>query len=724
MPSVRYVVRTLIATLLIAAPVLAAPAAASAAMQVSNATTSSRTDTGASGSLTVSIDSVSPNWAQPGKQVTVQGTVTNNTGSAVGGLHIGLQTSPTAFTSRSSMESYASGGAGGGYFSGAQVGPADTLPRLHPHSTLDWSVSFPAGAAGYTNFGVYPLQAVAFGPSQYDPMASTRTLLPYWPGGSAADPARVSWVWPLVGQPRQSPCPQTLASSAAAAGGLADSLKPSGRLGGLLSTGLKWAGQADLTWAVDPALLSEAQTMSGPYKTGGGAQCTGTTAQPASPAASNWVSTLKTEAAGQPMFVTPYADADVSALARSGMTGTLKTSYTLGEQVAGQILQRPFGKTGTGDGGAPSLAWSAGGAVDEGTLTALANTAGVNTALVGTADEPSITPTVSQATTGIGTPMRIVQADSGLSDLLGSSNQGSSAGSQFSTEQDFLAETAMIVDELPYARNRSIVVAPPRRWDPSAAEAGALLSDTVSAPWLRPAKLSAAASSPAPQVQVPGSEDNKAALGDSYMDHVQAASSSLGLYQNLLYQPSSSLTRLLRETLVSAASTAWRGTGGGTGAAELTWLADYVRDSEREVQIIASDKPWLLAGASGSVGVSVRNGSSQPVQVRVQAGLPSEGQLSVGKFDALVTVPAGKTGTVKMPLRATGIETTTLRLQLVTRNGSPLAWTSQPLTVQVTRYGQALIILIFGALGVVVLASAVRWVRQWLKETPESEGSG
>src|SRR5215475_449558 len=106
MPSVRTVVRTLIAAFLIAAPLLAAlelPAGAQAASPVS------RTDRAVSRSLSVSIDSVSPNWAQPGKRITVQGTVTNNTGSPVAGLQIQLQTSTQWFTTRSAMESYAAG---------------------------------------------------------------------------------------------------------------------------------------------------------------------------------------------------------------------------------------------------------------------------------------------------------------------------------------------------------------------------------------------------------------------------------------------------------------------------------------------------------------------------------------------------------------------------------------------------------------------------------------
>lgn len=717
MPSVRTVVRTLIAASLIAAPLLAAletPAGAQAARQA----VSVAADHASSHSLTVSIDSVSPGWAQPGKRITVHGTVTNNTASPVAGLRIQMQTSTTAFTSRSVMESYAAGSVSTGYFAGTPAGNGYTLPRvLHTGSTMGWSVSFPASDAGYTGFGVYPLAAVAYD-SSFTPLATDRTMLPYWPRESAADPVRVSWIWPLVDRPQQGPCPQTLAGD-----GLASSLRPSGRLGRLLSAGLKRAAQADLTWAVDPALLSDAQTMSAPYKTGANAGCTDSVGMPASKAAANWISTLRTQTAGQPMFVTPYADPDVSALAHAGMTSALRSTYTLGENVASQSLHRPFGQgeSGTGDGGVPSVAWPAGGTTDQGVLTDLANTGGIDTVVLGTDEEPGATSTVFKTSTRSGAPVRVLLADSGLTGLLGAPAANSGAGGQFATEQDFLAETAMIVAELPFVNGRSIIVAPPRRWAPSGAEADALLSETR-APWLRPTRLSDLAPARADPRQLPGSQRSGAELSRNYMKLVKAVGSSLETYQNLLDQPGAGTTRSLEAALAATSSSAWRGPGNGAGTATLIDLADFVRESERKVQIIAGKKV-LLAGASGDIPVSVQNGMSQAVQVRVQATVPDVGQLSLGKFDALITVPAGKTGTVKMPVHSTGIETTTMRLQLVTRNGSPLpASQPQTLTVQVTRYGRALIILISAALGIVVLTSGARWVRQWLNGTRTGSG--
>jgi hypothetical protein len=55
-----------------------------------------------------------------------------------------------------------------------------------------------------------------------------------------------------------------------------------------------------------------------------------------------------------------------------------------------------------------------------------------------------------------------------------------------------------------------------------------------------------------------------------------------------------------------------------------------------------------------------------------------------------------------------------LQLQLLATDGSPLTWTgaSEPLSVEVTRFGRLILVIIFGALGVLVLATVVRLRRK------------
>jgi Family of unknown function (DUF6049) len=274
----------------------------------------------------------------------------------------------------------------------------------------------------------------------------------------------------------------------------------------------------------------------------------------------------------------------------------------------------------------------------------------------------------------------------------------------------------MIAAEAPYLK-RALVVAPPRRWNPSAAEANALLSLTSAAPWLRPVGLSSLAAEAghvATRQALPASQVSRAELSAGFLGQVRTVDSSAALYKDLLYQPRAALLDSLDAAVAATTSTAWRASG-TAGWLALGKLANYLSDAEQKVQIITGKK-ILLAGASGNTPVSVQNLLPLPVQVKVVATVPADSQLSVGKFDNLLLVPPMKTGTVRMPVHSTAIGTTTMQLQLVTKNGSPLTWTAQSLSVQATRYGRALLVLIAAALGVLVLTSVARWVRRWLHD--------
>jgi len=716
MPSVRILVRVLIAVFLTAAPLLAGLVSPAAA-QVSNLV--SRTDPATSHSLTLSITSVSPDWAKPSSTVTVEGTITNDTGSPIPGIQVGLQTSPVPYQSRSQMESFAGGT---GYFSGNQVGTTYTLPRtLHTNVTMNWSASFPVADASYLSFGVYPIEAIAYDTGEWSPLATDRTLLPYWPSGNAANQVSIAWVWPLIDKPQQTACPDTLATNS-----LSGSFGSGGRLGTLLTAGERAessATSADLTWVVDPALLSEASEMSSPYQVGGDAQCAGTTAVQADKSAAKWLDALRTKTAGEPMVVTPYADADVSALAQAGLDTDLQQAYTQGESVAQGTLNRPFGKDGntTGDDGAPALAWPAGGTADASTATALANGPKVSTILLGSSELPGASSDVVTTDTGIGTKMTVLLADSELSGLLGSASADSSQGAQFAVQQDFLAETAMIAAEYPSATGRSVIVAPPPRWDPSAAEADSLLTTTTSVPWLHPESLSTLArGKPDPQ-ELPGNQVSGSELSTGYLSEVKSVDASLALYENLLYQPGSTTLMRLSEALATTESSAWRGPGMGSGLNTLAKLAGFLQAGERQVQLIAGKK-ILLAGASGDTPVSVRNGLDATVRVGVSATVPADSPLSVEKDASYVTVGPLKTVTVPMRVSSSDIRTSTMQLQLVTEKGWPLPQTQVEISVQATRYGRALLIVIGAALGVLVLTAVARWVRQWLNDTRAGSG--
>src|SRR6202453_1693722 len=148
-----------------------------------------------SGAVTVVIDAVSPQVAGPGGTVTVTGTVSNTTGRTQAGLVVQLFSSPTQFSSRDQMDQYVSQG------SGVEVelagDPVPIAASVAPGATAAWRASFGVSAVGMSQFGVYPL-TVQLGDMAGGVLASTQTLLPYWPGphgASLPQPLRIASVW-------------------------------------------------------------------------------------------------------------------------------------------------------------------------------------------------------------------------------------------------------------------------------------------------------------------------------------------------------------------------------------------------------------------------------------------------------------------------------------------------------------------------------------------------
>ena len=727
MRSVRPVVRTLIAVLLAGfCPMLIAASAAASVQETQQR--SHRTIPADSHSLTISIDKVSPQYAISTSTVTVSGTLSNHTGSAIPGIVLQAQTSTQSFGYRSQMTTFA---AGGGFAAGlGQAGLPDELPAsLANGATMRWRVSFTA-ATYYYAFGVYPIEVLASSAaSSYQ--ATAQTFLPFWPGSDGATkptPLQVAWVWPLVDTPQQGACGQTLATSS-----LAGSLAPGGRLATLLSTGAQGTARDDLTWAIDPALLSDATVMTRPpYFTGGDAACTGRIKyKTPNAAATSWLSELRTDTAGEPAFATPYADVDVSALVHNGLDADLSSAYKLGKAWAGKILPGTFGKNGNSGGATAALAaaWPAGGTADAGVLNSLATAGGVNTVVLSSNELPTSAPlfdnALARTRTSNGTSMSVLLADSDITSILGSVSARRSAAAQFAVEQDFLAQTAMILAEAPNV-SRSLVVAPPAGWDPSAAEATDLLRLTKNAPWLRATGLGtlAAQASRVSATKLWAHQVSKAELSDQYVDNISSLTTNVDVYENLQSQTSTTDSAALDAALAVTESAAWRGSGSTGGWLAMTKLSSFVSSQEQLVQLIASKKV-LLAGTSGTTPVSVTNGLGVPVQVEVRVLIPPGSALQVRSYKRLLTVNSHMTQTAYIPVHSSSIGTTTMQIQLFTRNGSPLTWpqASESMSVEVTRFGRTLLVIIGGALGVLVLTAIVRLRRKRRADGNRSGGS-
>ena len=676
------------------------------------------------------ILNVSPDYLSAKRPVVVSGTVTNNSDSPQAGLQVQLRSSRTALTSRDGLQVYASSAT---VADSPVTGTAVPLTAsLAPKATATWSIVLRPAQAGLTSFGVYPLAAEVVGPDG-TALVAERTFLPYWPGKPKLNPKRqnVAWIWPLIGRPDRSACGGLLTNR------LAASLTPNGRLGGLLGAGRDFAARAHLTWAVDPELLSSAALMTKPYQSGGTPSCGGRTSRPASQAAAAWLAEVRSALTSDPGLLTPYADVDAAALIHRGLNNDLATAISLGRTEAGQALAPG---QGAGSGGSaitqslaaePSsgpvipgggrldsrLAWPAGGIASFGVISGLAvsgiRTIVLNSSVMAPATPVSYTPSaVSSTPSGVGGRLRVLIADSTISQILGKANVASTpAGVAFSARQRVLAETAMIAAEQPDLV-RSLVIAPPRRWDPPPLLASDLLASTSSAPWLRPVSLpQLAATAPNPG-QVPmrlQPVSSKEELPRPLVRQIRQLNTQAGLFQSILVRKNANLVA----AALGTESSAWRGSTRRAAAASglVRQVSAYVTSQLRAVQVIGPQRV-TLGGLSGTLPVSISNRLPVAVRVQLAVGLPPGGRITVKLPSRDVTVAAHTDQTLKLRVRAAAVGSTTIELALIAPGGARLPTAEVTLTVQATHFGTLALYIIGIALGVFMLASVRRALRR------------
>ena len=674
------------------------------------------------GSLPVSlvITSVTPAYAVPGQTVTVRGSITNTSAAAISGISIRLRSSSSSFESRDALQEYASGFElqADGYVPGATTRRPISLAV---GATRPWSVALPVRRVGMTSFGVYPLAAEADSASDTPlPGGTSRTFLPFWPGRHGPprpQPQQIAWILPIVGQPVQGPCPvATLLNNS-----LATSLAPGGRLGSLLAAGQAESASTHLTWAVDPSLLESAQAMTSPYRVGGSTAClAGYTRQPASHAAAAWLRTFKRATAGQGVFVTPYADVDIAALTRESLDTDLASAFTQGRSAASSILSRNFSPAPAapkGQAAAPlaGLAWPANGLADRAVLENLAANK-VTAVILDSSTMPAESgdfaadSAVTSTPDGVNGDMRVLLADDTITSVLGSADSPADpAGAAFAVRQRFLAETAMITAQAPNT-TRSIVVAPPRRWNPPAGLAQGLLAETASVPWLRPVSVTqlVTAKLPAGQpVRQPPTSRARGGLTSKLLRQVKDLDRRVALLQSIRLRPDPSLS----VAVAGVESSAWQGAAGGLQAQALLDRVSGYLSSQQQALTITKPLPITMGGLKGSPPVSISSHLTYPVRVRLQVSVPG-GAGVVISAPAIRTIPPDSVVNIKLNVHAATVGSTIIHLALLAPNGTVLPGSTVAMTIRATQFGTLVLVILAAALGIFMITSAARAIRQ------------
>jgi hypothetical protein len=660
--------------------------------------------------ISIFITGMTPQWASPRSTVTVTGTLRNNARTP-SQLSVQLFGSSTPVASVDELQRDESQ-----LYSPAttplQVPAWQASGPLAPGASTDWSIRVPASALGMTDFGVYPLAAEAqdqFGTA----LATTTTYLPYEPdrkgpyASSRPSPAKIAWLWPLIdspllNRPWQGNCSGPQASA------LAQSLGQGGRLGELVQ-----AGSADqsITWVIDPAVLANVLALK--------------TCQSSQPrwakSASTWLTSLQGDTSGMPLTVTPYGDPNVAALNSVGHAGDVYTSFSLGRDLAGGILNRdltPGPASGATSAAADPLtaaagiAWSAVGVPGYGTVEDLANVDHVRTLVLSTSAFPGGQYSVLKTLNGGGgcgyggCYVKALLASQSLTDLLGS--HSSAPDSAFVTGQQFLAETALLSQQVPA---QPIVVAPPPRWEPPGALAAGLLADTSRAPWLSQVTVTSLASArhipTVPNLSWPRGSVGPIRVTRPELRKLRMLGREIAQLQGIQAHPD----KYLFLAVSTLESSAWQGASTATPDAMLATVARRIDAEQHDVRIIA-EKRITLGGLKGSVPVSIDNRLPYPVKVELQLQYSQASRIRIATDPpGLVTVPPHQTQTIKLRVQAAKVGSTTVTMLLATQGGAPF---SLPLrmTIQATQVGILGMIIFAAALGVFLIASAARAVRR------------
>jgi Family of unknown function (DUF6049) len=594
-----------------------------------------------------------------------------------------------------------------------------------------------------TQPGVYPLVVNLNGkPDVGGPtrLASVRLLLPVLglppatPGAPPGplrppppQPAPLTVMWPLTAAPQRLPTapgePILIRSDRAGADPVAAEIAPGGRLDGLLGA-LEQAVPpgsplaAAVCVAVDPQLLETLDGMSHGYRVSEPRGITdGTGAQDAR----SWLDRLRAAVQGRCVLPLPYADADLVALSRAGLTDLEAQAISSGARLVSDLLGvQPL----TG------VIWPAGEVIDERTLTDLtalqaravlvdprnlAPPPAAQADLVGLVGGSSSTPNPGTVISG--------NRDSAIGLLLDPLLTGALAGTT-SPAASPAAATMPAQDgigALVYraASGRGIVLVPPRRWQVRGTDATALLNtarELLDAGFVTPRELPALAAARAatgtaaawlaypPQAsaeEIPSLVTAEIQRDRDVLRDLQGAT-VLDPAANL--RPASLLDPL-RLGLLRAVSTAWR--EAPTRAVQLAVeQSSQLDELRRSVRIVQPPGPYSLAASDSPLLITVSN--ELPVGVQVALNLSETAGLRAGAV-GLQLVPAHSTRQLVIPAKVTRAGQFSIDARLSTPGGTPLG---EPSTLQLrsTAFGRVTVALTAGAGALLVLLVARRIV--------------
>jgi hypothetical protein len=685
----------------------------------------------ATGGLRLVLNEMNPRvvTADGPETLTISGTLVNDGPDPVTGLQVRVQRG-NPLTTEAQLRDALDGDAP----TDSAVSPFEDLAdELGPGGQLPVRLSVPLRGSGLSlgATGVHELLINVNGtPVGRDRarLAAVRMLLPVLglpgagPARLPADPAPITVLYPIAEPPHRIAtvpgAPPLLDNDS-----LAASFATTGRLGGVVAALAQRAPvgspvRTGLCLAIDPDLVETASAMSQGYQVVGpnGAAVAGTGAA----VAGQWLTQLSAVAKGGCVVALPYADADLVALSRGGLTDAAARALGPGRQILSTLLQTPV---------PADIAWPADGVLDNPTLD-IVQSSGARAVLL-SADAVSgrvrggVVPLAGRPVTALLTDPLLTRAATAPPATPVAPGPGAAAtaeslagdGGPLAT-QDLLGAVAFRA-----GADSPVVVAPPHQWGTDGAGARALLDAVgalVTAGQVTPTRLADAAGDTAaptpvrPDPPVDAAEVPAAAVG-TLADSARALTdlrsavveSNVGITADQLFTP-------LQFGLLRGATAANRGSPPAAQDAAAAVLArvDAIRNS---IRVLEPPNPYALGSSDAPLPVTVAN--ALPVTVRVQVQLKSTSGLRVAPIDVQQVPPLGRRQ-VSVNAQVTRAGQFTVDAVVSTPDGGVLGPPSH-LKVRSTAYGTITAWLTAIAGGLLVLLAARRiWRRVREAEQP------
>ena len=429
--------------------------------------------------LIVSLAAVTPTVATPKASIKIVGSVHNSGRAPIASPMARALIGQNPLTSRQAVSDWA---ANAGEQALEEVARTSLGKTLAPGAATAFTVTIPASAISHTaSFAILPLRVEVAGTTSAatQQRGDMNTFLPTLATIKAFEPLSIAWLVPLTLDP--DPALHGMPSPARTAA-WTKSIGPGSRLDRLI----QGTENANVTWAIDPAILGPSQALSPvgasttptPSPTASQLPAPGGTAapDPVTGVTAALAARLKAATPRHTLWSLPYADPDLAAL----------LPLTSGDQALATLISRPSTLDVAVGPARTDIAWPVGATLtpqSQAQLRRAFASSGLTAAVTSTSALTSHNGSTVDASHKSSSGLPLLAYDEPLSRTVA---QTSSRGSGAITIQRFLADSMALLGERPGTRNRSVLIAEPRTFAGDPTVLRSLFAAVTKASWLIP----------------------------------------------------------------------------------------------------------------------------------------------------------------------------------------------------------------------------------------------